>query len=147
MAAVTGNDGAATEHAEEPHMDALSSAETSAATEHVGKVPVMEVAFKNGMWWALPQDMSQQLVDKYRAGEVNIGYTWDWGSSRTGSWKHNDGETCINRYMLNFEEGIQRNIDNNRHRTMRIVWVHPSSTRARWTGQIPEEQGFATEQS
>ena len=128
-------------------MAALSSAETNAATEHVGKVPVIEVAFSNGMWWALPQDMSQKLYDKYRADEVNIGYTWDWGDSRIGSWKHDDEDTSINRYLLDFEAGIQRNIDNNRHRTMRIVWVDPSSTRPRWTGQIPTEQGFATKQS
>ena len=118
-------------------MAALSSADTNAATEHVGKVPIIEVAFRNGMWWALPQDMSQQLYDKYQAREVEIGYTWDWGESRTGSWRPDDEETSINRYLLDFEEGIQRNIDNNRQRTMRIVWVDPSSTTARWTGQIP----------
>ena len=128
-------------------MAALSSAETNAATEHVGKVPVIEVAFSNGMWWALPQDMSQKLYDKYRADEVDIGYAWDWGDSRIGSWRPEDEDTSINRYLLDFEAGIQRNIDNNRHRTMRIVWVDPSSTRARWTGQIPTEQGFATQQS
>ena len=128
-------------------MAALSSADTNAATEHVGKVTIIEVAFRNGMWWAIPQDMSQKLYDKYQAREVDIGYTWDWGESRSGSWRPDDEETSINRYLLDFEEGIQRNIDNNRHRTMRIVWVDPSSTRPRWTGQIPTEQGFATEQS
>ena len=118
-------------------MAALSSADTNAATEHVGKVPIIEVAFRNGMWWALPQDLSQQLYDRYQAREVDIGYTWDWGESRIGSWKPDDEETSINRYLLYFEEGIQRNIDNNRQRTIRIVWVDPSSTTARWTGEIP----------
>ena len=127
-------------------MAAPSSAESNAATEHVGglvdtgcyrKVPVIEIAFKNGMWWALPQEMSQALYDKYVANETDIGYTWDWGSSRTGSWKSEDEETSINRYLIDFEAGLQRNIDNNRHRTVRVVWVNPSSTTARWTGQIP----------
>ena len=118
-------------------MAALSSADTNAATEHVGKVPIIEVAFQHGMWWALPQDLSQQLYEKYQAREVDIVYTWDWGDSRIGSWKPDGEETNINRYLLDFEEGIQRNIDNNRQRTMRIVWVDPSSTTARWTGQIP----------
>ena len=123
----------ATEHADE---------EASVATEHAEKVPVIEIAFKNGMWWALPQDMSQQLYDRYLANETDIGYTWDWGDSRSGSWKPNDEETSINRYLIDFEAGLQRNIDNNRHRTMRVVWVNPSSTTARWSGQIPEEPGF-----
>ena len=115
------------------------SAAPSAATEHAEKVPVIEIAFKNGMWWALPQEMSQALYDKYLANETDIVYTWDWGDSRSGSWKPDDEETTINRYLVDFEAGLQRNIDNNRHRTMRVVWVDPSSTTARWTGQIPQE--------
>ena len=123
----------ATEHADE---------EASVATEHAEKVPVIEIAFKNGMWWALPQEMSQALYDKYLANETDIGYTWDWGDSQSGSWKPDDEETTINRYLLDFEAGLQRNIDNNRHRTMCVVWVHPSSTGGRWTGQIAQEPGF-----
>ena len=117
------------------------SAAPSAATEHAGKVPVTEIALKHEMWWALPQEMSQALYDKYLANETDIGYTWDWGDSRSGSWKPDDEETTINRYLIDFEAGLQRNIDNNRHRTMRVVWVDPSSTTARWTGQIPKEPG------
>ena len=132
-------------------MAAPSSAESNAATENVGdlveKVPVIEIAFENGMWWSLPQDMSQVLDDKYVANEIDIGYTWDWGDSRTGSWRPDDEETSINRYLIDFEKGLQRNIDNNRHRSIRVVWVNPSSITARWTGKIHEGQGFATEQS
>ena len=116
------------------------AAATNTASEPVGKGPIIEVAFKNGMWWALPQEMSQGLYDKYRAGEEDIGYTWDWGTQRSGSWKPDDEETSINRYLLDFEAGIQRNIDNNRHRTMRIVWVDPSTTTPPWTGQIPNKR-------
>ena len=119
------------------------SVASSGATEHAEKVPVIEIAFKNGMWWALPQEMSQALYDKHLAKETNIGYTWAWGDSRSGSWKPDDEETSINRYLIDFEAGIQRNIDNNRHRTMRVVWVNPSSITARWTGQIPERERSA----
>ena len=112
-------------------------------TEHAEKVPVIEIAFKNGMWWALPQEMSQELYNKYLANEIDIGYTWDWGDSRIGSWEPEDEETTINRYLIDFEAGIQRNIDNNRHRTMRVVWVNPSSITARWTGEIPERERSA----
>ena len=107
------------------------------------KVPLIEVAFKNGMWWALPLELSQALYDKYLAEETDIGYTWDWGNSRKGSWKPEDEETTINRYLIDFEAESQRNIDNNRHRTMRVVWVNPSSITARWTGEIPEHERSA----
>ena len=123
-------------------MAAPSSADPNTATEHVEKVPLIEVAFKNGMWRALPLELSQALYDKYLAEETDIGYTWDWGNSRKGSWKPEDEETTWNRYQIDFEAGIQRNIDNNRHRTMRVVWVDPSSITARWTGEIPEEPGW-----
>ena len=113
------------------------------ATEHAEKVPVIGIAFKNEIWWALPQEMSQALYDKYLANEADIGYTRDSGDSRSGSWKPDDEETTINRCLIDFEAGLQRNIDNNRHRTMRVVWVNPSSITARWTGQIPERERSA----
>ena len=50
-----------------------------------GKVPVIEVAFNNGMWWSIPSEMSQALYEKHLQGEQDIGYTWDWGAHRTGS--------------------------------------------------------------
>ena len=50
----------------------------------------------------------------------------------------------IHRFEINFETGIQRDIDNNHCRTMRVVWVDPSSVIPRWTGQIPKPpQDFA----
>ena len=117
-------------------MDAI----TVFAAESEEKVPIIEVAFQHGMWWALPQDVSRALYDKHRAGEDNIVYTYDWGTQRSGSRKLDDAETSINRYLLDFEAGVQRNIDYNRHRTMRIVWVDPSTTTPRWTGQIPNKR-------
>ena len=44
-------------------------------------VPIFQVAFKNGMWWSIPADMSQQIYEKYRNNE-DVGYTWDWGNPR-----------------------------------------------------------------
>ena len=64
----------------------------SGATEHVGigaeehmKVPIVEVAFRDGKWRWIPQEMSAQHYDKY----INVGdaeYTWDRGEGeRAGS--------------------------------------------------------------
>ena len=112
--------------------------EAEQPSQDEGKRPIIEIAFRNGMWWSLPQDMSQRLYDKYVASESDIGYAWDWGPSRTGSWSPQDEETSINRYLLDFKRMEQTNIDNHRKRSFRIVWVLPEQIQARWTGQIPE---------
>ena len=102
-----------------------------------GKVPIIEVAFKNGMWWSIPWEMSQALYEKHLQGE-NAGYTWDWGEHRTGSWVHDNQDTSINRYVINFDAMGQQNIDNGRLRTIRVVWVDHADLAPRWTGQIPQ---------
>ena len=99
-------------------------------------VPIIEVAFRNGMWWSLPEAMSKQLYEQY-AENNDAGYTWDWGESRLGSWKPDDEDTNINRYVLDFVRWEQRNIDNNRTRSIRLVWVRPQDVNPTWTGQIP----------
>ena len=87
-------------------------------------VPIVEVAFGYGKWWSIPQDMSAQLYDKYANGQ-DAGYTWDWGEGeRAGSWKPDGEETSINRYVIDFATGVQKNLDNQRKRSIRIIWVH-----------------------
>ena len=103
-----------------------------------GKVPIIEVAFNNDMWWSIPQVMSQGLWEKYLRGEEDIGYTWDWGERRTGSYVHDGQDTSINRYILDFDAREQRNLDNGRRRTIRVVWVNHADVAPRWTGQIPQ---------
>ena len=102
-----------------------------------GKIPIIEVAFNNDMWWSFPQVMSQGLYEKYLHGEQDIGYTWDWGERRTGSYVHDGQDTSINRYILDFDAREQRNLDNGRRRTIRVVWVDHADLVPRSTGQIP----------
>ena len=83
-------------------------------------VPIFEVAFQKGMWWSMPAELSQQIYEKYRNNE-DVGYTWDWGESRVGSWELDGDETSINRYGIHFETWEQRNIDNHRRRSVRFV--------------------------
>jgi hypothetical protein len=101
------------------------------------KYPVIEIAFRNGLWWQLPKWMSNQLLGKYQANEQDIGYTWDWGDARNGSWRPDDETTTsINRYLLNFETWEQTNIDNQRKRTFRIAWVDVTHQQPVKTGEI-----------
>ena len=100
-------------------------------------VPIFEVAFKKGMWWSIPAEISQQLYQKYMNNEDAV-YTWDWGNSRAGSWQPDEEATSINRYMIDFQTWEQRNLDNDRRRSVRLVWVAPEKVEPTWTGEIPE---------
>ena len=116
----------------------------SAAPEHFGigaenpmKVPIVKVAYEYDKWWSIPQEMSAQLYDKYVNGQDAV-YTWDWGEGgRTGSWKPEGEETHINRYVIDFVTGVQTNLDNQRKRSIRIIWVRRQDVVPQFTGQLP----------
>ena len=92
-------------------------------------VPIIEIAFREGMWWRLPASMSKQLYDKYIAGEQVIAYTWDWCP---------DGENAsISRYLLDFECMKQTDIGNNRKFSFPVAWVLPDQIDAVSSGEIP----------
>ena len=48
---------------EQPVHSEVNSAEQPAL------IPIIEVAFKNGMWWSIPWEMSQALYKKHLQGE------------------------------------------------------------------------------
>ena len=77
----------------------------------------------------------QNSYAKCEAGQDAV-YTWDWGDSRKGSWKPDDEETSINRYMIDFVRKQQKNIDNGRMRTIRLIWILEEDATPQWTGQI-----------
>ena len=80
--------------------------------------------------------MSAELYAKFEAGQDAV-YTWDWDDSRKESWKPDDQETSVNRYMIDFVHMQQRNIDNGRMRTIRLIWILEEDATPQWTGQIP----------
>ena len=97
-------------------------------------VPIFEVSFDNNLWWAIPAHTSKQIYEQY-VNNQDAGYTWDWGSSRAGSWQPDGEETSINRYMIDFRTWEQRNLDNDRRRSVRLVWVAPERVVPTWTGE------------
>ena len=98
----------------------------------MANMQIIEVAFENDMWWSIPPEMSMALYEKHLSGQ-DAGYTWDWGESRKGSWDPSGEETSINRYILDFTSMTQKNIDNGRLRSFRVVWVQDDQRR-----QIPQ---------
>ena len=109
------------------------------------RIPIFEVAFRHGMWWSIPAEMSQQIYHKYTNQEDAV-YTWDWGDARAGSWQPDGEETSINRYMIDFEAWEQRNLDNDRRRSVRLVWVTAGMVDPKWTGQQPGKKTVSAEQ-
>ena len=89
--------------------------------------------------------MSQQIYHKYTNQEDAV-YTWDWGDARAGSWQPDGEETSINRYMIDFEAWEQRNLDNDRRRSVRLVWVTAGMVDPKWTGQQPGKKTVSAEQ-
>ena len=100
-------------------------------------VPIFEVAFQHGQWWAIPQELSARLYQVYASGQNAI-YTWDWGQGgRAGSFTPNGDRTSINRYMIDFAAGVQTNMDNQRKRSVRLIWVRPQDVVPNFTGELP----------
>ena len=121
---------------QQPEQPCTSLVLLSQGPESAAYKPIIEVAFKKDMWWSIPSHTSQQLYDKYVAGEEDIGYTWNWGDARSGSWRPDGELTSLNRYMLDFGSMVQKNVDSHRVRSFRITWVRPEHIEAVWTGQI-----------
>ena len=102
-------------------------------------VPILEVAFQHGQWWALPQEISASLYQFYASGQNAI-YTWDWGAGgRAGSFTLNGERTSITRYKIHFAAWTQTNMDNQRKRSIRLVLVRPQDVVANFTGELPAQ--------
>ena len=81
------------------------------------------VEFTNGMWWAMPHELSDLIVHEWTQGAQLVTYVWDWGDTRTGSYRPDGVETTLNRYQIDFDTMLQRNIDNDRTRKVKVVCV------------------------
>ena len=76
------------------------------------------------MWWAMPRDLSDGLLELWRGGENNVSYVWDWEGTRPGSYVTPDGEeTPFNRYTIDFTTMEQRNSDHLGVQPIKIVQV------------------------
>ena len=126
MAASSASAGSATEQS-----DAVTDAmETDATHPLLWKLPhvsqlqwEIHVEFNNGMWWAMPHDLSDPILNEWMKGAQQVSFVWDWGQTRKGSYRPDGAETSHNRYIIDFDSMQQRNIDNDRTRTVKVVAV------------------------
>ena len=83
----------------------------------------IHVDFNNGMWWAMPHDLSDPILDQWINGAQQVSFVWDWEETRWGSHRPDGAETSLNRYMIDFDIMRQRNLDNDRTRIVKVVCV------------------------
>ena len=124
---------------------AAAQPDSPAVLQPTSKVPVIEVAFPGGMWWTMPLEAAREILALRAESHRYVMLVWDWGSSRTGSFVRNGNEqTNFNRYELDFGEMLQTNIDNERRRSFRVVWVDPAqltTPKQTWKGEFPHTPG------
>ena len=126
MAASSASAGSATEQSDA----VMASMETDATHPLLGKLPnvsqlqwEIHVDFNNGMWWAMPHYLSDPILKEWMKGAQQVSFVWDWGETRKGSYRPDGAETSHNRYIIDFDSMQQRNIDNDRTRTVKVVAV------------------------
>ena len=83
----------------------------------------IHVAFNNGMWWAMPHELSNGILEQWHNGAQEVSFIWDWHGTRPGSYQTDGANTSLNRYIIDFGTIQQRNIDNNRTRRVKVVYV------------------------
>ena len=83
----------------------------------------IHVEYPRGMWWAMPHELSDPIVNAWTHGAQLASYVWAWGNTRTGSYRPNDADTTFNRYTIDFGTMLQRNSDNGRARKVKVVCV------------------------
>ena len=122
---------------------AAAQPDSPTVLQPTSKVPVIEVAFPGGMWWTMPLEAAREILALRTESHRYVMLVWDWGSSRTGSFVRNGEQTNFNRYELDFDEMLQTNIDNERRRSFRVVWVDPAqlTTPRYWKGEFPHTPG------
>ena len=83
----------------------------------------IHVSFHNDMWWAMPHELSDSILQQWHHGAQQVSFIWDWKTTRKGSYQPDGAETSISRYIIDFDTMQQRNLDNNRIRKVRVVDV------------------------
>ena len=97
---------------------------------NLGKLPLVtemkweiHVEFSNDMWWAMPHELADSILETWTNGAQQVSFIWNWQGTRTGSYQPNGADTSINRYIIDFDTMQQRNIDNDRTRKVKVVCV------------------------
>ncbi len=82
-----------------------------------------EIHVDYGMWWAMPHELSDSILNQYNNGAQQVSFVWNWDATRWGSYQPDGADTSLSRYIIDFDTMHQRNIDNDRTRKVKVVCV------------------------
>ena len=83
-----------------------------------------EAEFKNGMWWQLPDDVSEQLTLARARGEPVVAFVYEWGIDRPNNYRRPDGShSTLSRYVIDLDTMMQKNSESGSTRTIRQFWT------------------------
>jgi len=125
----------------QPHEETAISPYLGDRNSAARPVPIFEAAFKNDMWWSIPEEDSLKIYQQYIQGN-NASYVWDWGESRTGSYAPEGEETTYNRYIIDFDKWEQCNLDSGTRRSVRLVFVQGGNATATATGHNDKKRNM-----
>ena len=83
----------------------------------------IHVELNHNMWWAMPHELSEDLLKNLRSGKKECFYAWDSQNQCTGSYEDDGEETTHVKYKVDFGEMRHRNIVNHRADAIKIVEV------------------------
>ena len=83
----------------------------------------IHVESNHNMWWAMPHELSEDLLKNLRRGNDQCLYVWDWQNQRIGAYDEDREETTHVKYTVDFGEMRHRNIVNHRVDAIKIVEV------------------------
>ena len=87
-------------------------------------MPIVEAAVRNDMWWAMPENLSAMIYKEYLMGCQGVSFVWSWSNGRKCIWTNNGEDTNLNRYVIDFNQMVQKYTDSGGHRTIRIFGQH-----------------------
>ena len=95
---------------------------------HLPPVPLLQweihVEFANDMWWAMPHELSERILNEWKQGCREVSFVWNLGKRRVTTL-HERLVTTLHpdAYTINFETMKQRNDDSRNMRTVKVVAV------------------------
>ena len=86
------------------------------------------VDFNNDMWWAMPHELSDSILEPLFNGAQQVSFFWGWEGymstfSRRGSFRPKGTDIAINRYIIDLNTMDPRDKDNDRTWRVKVVCV------------------------
>ena len=79
----------------------------------------------NELWWDIPVAISVELERLRGSGYDEATYVYDWGKKRNGNYLDpiTAEVTTLSRYSIDFRTKMQRNLDSESMREVRLVYI------------------------